>query len=134
MAIFPKDEWLIALEEKLNSDMDYGRIAKNWEGDMLFVIVPEKENDKSVKFSIDLWHGKCRNASILSESDNKSATFTLSGTYENYVRLLQGKIDPVQALLTRKLSVSGNMGTLMKNVPTVLDFVRCCREITDGFE
>jgi putative sterol carrier protein len=134
MAIFPKDEWLIALEEKLNSDMDYGRIAKNWEGDMLFVIVPEKENDKSVKFYLDLWHGKCRNASILSESDNKSATFTLSGTYENYVRLLQGKIDPVQALLTRKLSVSGNMGTLMKNVPTVLDFVRCCREITDGFE
>jgi len=134
MAIFPKDEWLIALKEKLNSDVDYGRIAKNWEGDMLFVIVPGKKDDKSVKFYLDLWHGKCRNAVVLGESDNKSASFTLSGTYENYVRLLQGKIDPIQALLTRKLSVSGNMGTLMKNIPTVLDFVRCCREITDGFE
>jgi hypothetical protein len=40
----------------------------------------------------------------------------------------------MQALLTRKLSVHGNMAVLMRSVPTVLDFVRCCREVTDSFE
>ena len=33
--------------------------------------------------------------------------------------------------LTRKLSVQGNMGLLMRNVPTVLDFVRCAQEVTE---
>jgi putative sterol carrier protein len=37
----------------------------------------------------------------------------------------------MQALMTRKLSVHGNMAVLMRNVPTVLEFVRCCREVTD---
>jgi hypothetical protein len=32
------------------------------------------------------------------------------------------------------LGVYGNMAVLMRSVPTVLDFVRCCREVTDGFE
>jgi putative sterol carrier protein len=39
----------------------------------------------------------------------------------------------MQALMTRKLHVQGNMATLMRNVPTVLDFVRCAREVTDAF-
>jgi hypothetical protein len=35
------------------------------------------------------------------------------------------------ALLSRKIHVHGNMAVMMRNVPTVLDFVRCCREVTD---
>ena len=36
-----------------------------------------------------------------------------------------------QAMLTRKLGVKGNMAVMMRNVPTVLDFVRCAGEVTD---
>jgi putative sterol carrier protein len=39
----------------------------------------------------------------------------------------------MQALMTRKISVKGNMAILMRSVPTVLDFVRCCREVTDSY-
>ncbi len=37
-AIFPSPEWLADLEAKLNSDEQYARIAKSWEGDMCVVI------------------------------------------------------------------------------------------------
>jgi putative sterol carrier protein len=40
----------------------------------------------------------------------------------------------MQAMLTRKLSVQGNMGLMMRNVPTVLDFVRCAQEVTEILE
>jgi hypothetical protein len=33
----------------------------------------------------------------------------------------------MQAMLTRRLQVSGNMAYILRNVPVVLDFVRCCR-------
>ena len=36
----------------------------------------------------------------------------------------------MQAMLTRKLDVKGNMAVMMRNVPTILDFVRCAREMT----
>jgi hypothetical protein len=37
------------------------------------------------------------------------------------------------AMMTNKLRVRGNMGYMMRNVPTVLDFVRCAGENTTGF-
>lgn len=56
--------------------------------------------------------------------------FTLKSSYDNFVSILQGKLDPTTAMLTNKLRVKGNMGYMMRNIPTVLDFVRCAREVT----
>jgi len=133
MAIFPTDGWVTALHEKLNTDEKYAQIARNWEGDMIFLVEPGGDILEPVIFYLDLWHGKCRNAYQVEADQEAKAVFTLKAPYDNYVRLLQGDLEPMQALLTRKISVQGNMAVLMRSVPTVLDFVRCCREITDGF-
>ena len=133
MAKFPQAEWVQALMEKLNSDERYGQIARNWEGDMTFQIAPGGELNKPVALYLDLWHGKCRDAYLIDDGADVKSVFILKGTYENYVRLLKGELEPMPALLTRKLGVQGNMAILMRNVPTVLDFVRCCREVTDSF-
>ncbi len=133
MATFPNEAWLQALMEKLNSDEKYAQIARNWEGDMTFEINPGGSLSEPVRFYLDLWHGQCREAHLIEEAGEYKSVFTLNGPYENYIRLLKGEIDPMQALLTRKLGVKGNMAVLMRSVPTVLDFVRCCREITDGY-
>ena len=133
MAKFPDVEWLQALMEKLNTDEKYAYTARNWEGDMVYQVDPGGNLSNPVTFYLDLWHGKCRAAYMVEEGKQVISAFTLRGPYENYVGLLSGEIAPMQALLTRKLSVQGNLPVLMRNVPTVLDFVRCCREITDSF-
>lgn len=133
MATFPKQEWLQVLMEKLNTDDHYAQVARNWEGDMIFEISPGGMLTEPTVFYLDLWHGKCRDAYIVDGDHDVKAVFTLQGPYDNYVRLLKGELDPMQALLTRKIGVQGNMVVLMRSVPTVLDFVRCCREITDGY-
>ena len=133
MAKFPTPEWVIALMEKLNTDEKYAQVAHNWEGDMGFVIDPSGPLTEEVKFYLDLWHGKCRDAFVVDESRQVKPVFTLRAPYENYVRLLMGEMEPMQALLTRKIGVQGNMAVIMRSVPTVLDFVRCCREVTDSY-
>jgi putative sterol carrier protein len=100
---------------------------------MIFEISPGGSLKEPISFYLDLWHGKCRDAYIVDGSRSVKAVFTLLGPYENYVRLLKGELDPMQALLTRKIGVQGNMAVLMRSVPTVLDFVRCCKEITDSY-
>jgi putative sterol carrier protein len=133
VATFPSEEWLQALVEKLNSDDKYAQIARNWEGDMAFVIEPGGPLKEDMKFYLDLWHGKCRDGYMIEPGQKVEAVFTLKGPYMNFKRILKGEVDPMQALLTRKVGVQGNMAVLMRSVPTVLDFVRCCREVTDGF-
>jgi len=132
---FPSSEWLQALEEKINSDQQYARIASNWEGDLLFVIEKDETQPSESFLYLDLWHGKCRQSFILDQTQvlEEKPTFTLSAPRKNFVRVLTGELDPLQAMLTRKLKVKGKMSYMMRNVPVVLDFVRCAREVpTEG--
>ena len=133
MAKFPSPEWLASLNEKLNTDERYAEVARNWEGDMVVTVQPGGALDREVIYYLDLWHGKCRSAYEVDGQGPPKAVLNLGLPYENGVKLLKGELDAMQALLTRKISVQGNMALLMRNVPTVLDFVRCCREVTDSF-
>lgn len=130
-AIFPSEEWLKGLESKLNSDERYADIAKNWEGDLFFFIEPEGNLKEPLTFYLDLWHGTCRKVEYqpAPESHPKPA-FTLTASYNNITAILSGKLNPMTAMMTSKLKVKGNMGYMMRNVPTVLDFVRVAQEVT----
>ncbi len=129
-AVFPSAEWLKDLENKLNTDERYAQIASKWEGDMYFVIEPDGNLKSQMVMYLDLWHGKCRSVEMVSDIASHSPAFTLKAGYVNFARVLKGDLDPMQAMLTRKLDVKGNMAVMMRNVPTVLDFVRCAREVT----
>jgi putative sterol carrier protein len=132
-AIFPSAEYIQALKDKLNSDERYSKIAQNWEGDMRLIVEPEGSLRETLWLYFDLWHGKCRDAYIEDQSSTKKPAFILNAPYGNFIKLLSGEIGPMQALMTRKLGVQGSMAYMMRNVPTVLDFVRCCQEITSSW-
>jgi len=129
--IFPSEEWLQGLEEKLNSDEKYGEIAKNWEGDLFFYIEPEGNLKEQLTFYLDLWHGKCRKVEYKPEPTTyPKPAFVLTASYDNIVAVLTGKLNPMTAMMTMKLKVHGSMAYMMRNVPVVLDFVRCAQEVT----
>jgi putative sterol carrier protein len=131
-AVFPSEEWLKGLETKLNSDEKYADIAKSWEGDLFFRIEAEGNLKEELTFYLDLWHGKCRKAVYKPDaSAYPKPVFVLSATYNNIVAVLTGKLSPMTAMMTMKLKVQGNMGYMMRNVPTVLDFVRVANEATE---
>jgi len=131
---FPSEAWLKALEDRLNSDARYAQVARNWEGDLAFVIEPDGsgELEAPIVFYVDLWHGKCRGSAVLNSIDERKPAFVLTASLKNYRNILAGRLDPMQAMLTRKLKVKGSMAYMMRNVPVVLDFVRVCKEVTQA--
>lgn len=130
-AIFPSEEWLKGLEEKLNSDERYAEIARKWEGDLFFFIEPDGNLTERLTFYLDLWHGKCRKVDFKPQPESyPNPTFTLTATYKNITAVLSGSLNAMTAMMTSKLKVKGSMGYMMRNVPTVLDFVRCAQEVT----
>lgn len=130
-AIFPSAEWLKELEVKLNSDEKYAEIAKNWEGDLFFNIEPEGNLTEPLTFYLDLYHGKCRKVEYKPDAATyPKPAFTLSASYNNITAVLTGKLNPMSAMMTMKLKVQGSMAYMMRNVPTVLDFVRVAQDVT----
>jgi putative sterol carrier protein len=132
MAIFPTEEWVQAFVDKLNTDEQYAEVAQKWEGDFYFIIEPDSGLKEEIIYYFDLWHGKCRDGYVVRDTADKDPVFILRAPYKNFARVVTGELHPMQAMMTRKLQVKGNMAVLMRNVPTVLDFVRCAREVTDS--
>ena len=137
-AAFPSQAWVEALVSVLNGDERYAQIARNWEGDLLFVVKPDgtegsAETERPSHIYLDLWHGECRSGRYLppEEESLPQPAFTLTAAFGQFTQILQGQLDPMQAMLTRRLQVAGNMAYILRNVPVVLDFVRCCR-LTGG--
>jgi putative sterol carrier protein len=134
MVAFPSQDWVDTLVAILNGDERYAEIARKWEGDILFVIKPDRPGADG-KFPapdhlyLDLWHGKCRSGSYHASGAGNvpAATFVFTSLFTNLAQILKGELDPMQAMLTRKLQVAGNMAYILRHVPVVLDFVRCCR-------
>ena len=127
---FPSEAWLKALEETINTDEKYAQTAKKWEGDIIFKITPDDKSsgELPILYYMDLWHGECREAKILSHIEEKSdAKFIFEMTRSQTIKILEGELDAIQAMVTRKLKVRGDIAYLLRNVPIVLDFIRCCR-------
>jgi putative sterol carrier protein len=133
MAKFPSAEWMQAIKDKLNTDEQYARIAKKWEGDLRIILEPDNSLKESMWLYFDLWHGKCRDAFIEDQSSSRTPALILKAPYGNIIKVLSGEVGVMQALMTRMVAVRANMALIMRNVPTVLDFVRCCHDVTQNW-
>jgi putative sterol carrier protein len=134
MAIpFPSEAWLKTLMVQLNQSQKYRDAAKGWEGDMWVVLEPEGGLKDTFGMYLDLWHGECRSVHVLAPGEEPKAAFVLRAPYSRFVDILQGKLDAITAMMTGRLSVKGNMAVMMRNIPTVLQFVKECRALDTDF-
>jgi putative sterol carrier protein len=131
-AIFPSADWLQGLKDQVNGDARYAQVARNWEGDLFFFIEPEGNLPEEITFYIDLFHGACPRAEYMADpAAHPKPAFIMRAKYNDITSILTGKLNPMTAMLTNKLRVQGSMTYMMRNVPTVLDFVRCAAEATE---
>lgn len=131
---FGSDEWVKQLMVELNQSDSYAEAAKNWEGDICFVIDPKGSTlSEEIYMYVDLWHGKCREGRILASKDELKPEFTIGGTVKAFREVIDDGLDPMKALLTRKLKLTGNMAKIMKNVKSANQLVLCCTYIPTDF-
>ena len=130
---FPSEEWIKAFKEELNKNEAYAEAAKDWEGDFLFIVTPDEGLDREYVFYVDLWHGKCREACMVPSRDAKKAEFVYEGKYSNWKKLISGELDPIQAVMTRKFKLSGNLVKVMRYTKAASELVKTASRIPTEF-
>jgi len=130
---FPSEEWIRAFKEELNKNEDYAEIAKDWEGDFLFIVTPDEKLDEETIFYVNLWHGKCRDVKVLSSRDEKETEFVYEGPYGNWLRLIAGEIDPIKGIMMRKFKLKGNMVKIMRYTRAALELVKTASRVPTEF-
>ena len=128
--LYPSEEWVEAWIEKLNEYEAYQKAAATWEGDFLFVLeeLPANRGEltETVTMYVDLWHGKCRDAWVVTPDKPapENVEFTYSGIYKNWVKLMKGEIGPIKGLLQQKFKLKGNMAKVLKATKAAMELVK----------
>lgn len=132
MAIpFLTDEWAVAFQSAVNGSAAYQAAAETWEGDFYFI--GELANGSQRVLYLDLWHGQCRNAVIVASAGEKSPEFEVSGKIGSWKKVIEKKVDPIQALMTRQLKLKGNMAKVLKSVKAAQELVNAATMVPTEF-
>ncbi|MBN1483536.1 MAG: SCP2 sterol-binding domain-containing protein [Chloroflexia bacterium] len=130
---FPSDAWIKELSRLLNESESYERSAKDWEGDFLFVIQEDDALADTAYLYMDLYHGKSPSAAELSGPEEKQAAYVLEAPFGTWRRVIEGKLDPIQGMMTRQLELSGNMMQIMRYPKAAKEIVSCCAVVPTDF-
>ena len=126
MAVFPSDEWLIEFRALVNGSDEYRDASKTWEGDIAFVM--EAEPDRGVPDDLvarlDLWHGECRDARMISEAEAERTAYGIRAPYSRWREVLDGELDPVKGMVQGKLKLRGDLAEIIRHVRAAQELVR----------
>jgi len=129
----PSDAWIKELSAQLNNSDAYERSAKDWEGDFVFVIQADSALPETAYLYLDLFHGKSPSARQLLAADEVKPAFTLSAPFSTWKRVIQGKLDPIQGMMTKQLRLQGDMMKIMRYPKAAKEIVSCCTRVPTDF-
>jgi putative sterol carrier protein len=130
---FPSDEWIKELCLQLNASEAYAQAAATWEGDNLFIVLPDADYQDTAYLYINLQHGKASDARQLSSPDEKKALFTTSAPFSIWRRVLEGRLDPLQGIFSGKLKLVGSMAQVQRNPKATYALVKVAAQIDSDF-
>lgn len=130
---FPSDEWIKELSTRLNASESYERSARDWEGDFIFVVEPDEAYRDTAYLFLGLLHGKSPDAAVLASQDDRESEFVIHAPFSTWRQVIEGKLDPIQGMMTRKLKLMGNMMKVMRYPKAAKEIVDCCALVPTDF-
>lgn len=118
MPVFPSREWTEAAIALLNADEETAEAGEGWEAD--FGVVIEAEPGKLPRafvVHIEPRDGKVKRFRVLEDPDDLEEiepAYLARAPYSVWKALLQGTLDPVEAVLRRRISVQGDVQPLVE--------------------
>ena len=131
---FPSDEWAKEYASQLNASEAYERSAKDWEGDFIFTVEADDTLAETAYLFVGLYHGKCTDTALVASEDEREAQFIIRASAANWRKVIEGKLDPIPAMMTRKLKLKGDMMKVMRYPKAAKEMVNCVSRVPTDFD
>jgi putative sterol carrier protein len=125
MVLFPSEEWISRYRDLINGSEEYREAAQTWEGDIAFFM--EAEPDRGVPEDLvallDLWHGECRGARMITAEQADAAAYGIRAPYSRWREVVLGDLEPVKAMVQGRLKLRGDLATIVRHVRAAKELV-----------
>ena len=126
--------WADALREVVNGDAAYRAAASHWTWPLAMVLEPAPTLGyaESVAAELVLDRGICRAATVLGP-EAVTAPIVLRAPYEVWKQVVRGELDPVSAVMTGRIKLSGAVMTLMTHARAAQALLACATRVPTAF-
>ncbi len=125
--------WLERWRDELNASEAYRHAARSWAWPVVLVV----RRDPGAGFSdersvyLDLFHGTCREVRIAGPTDRAAVPYVIEGDAKTWERILHRDLDPVMALMQRKLHLAkGGLLALSRQLRAARELVAAAARAT----
>lgn len=120
--------WLAAACRAVNASDDYRDRAGGWRWPLGLAFLGA--GDRPSRYArLDLHEGGCRGAAAITVEDYEQLSFRLAGSYAQWKRVLEGRIDPMRCLMTRQLVLDGDKLTVLRYLPAAKALMGALAEV-----
>jgi putative sterol carrier protein len=130
--LYPSDAWIKELQEICNADPEFRELSAHFSGNFIFRIEAEPGVLEKPVFLFclpDRGEGK-EALEIASPEERPDAEYIITGKYGVWKNVVQGKQEPLRALMTRKLKlIKGKQLKLLKEVKLALKLISNCTRV-----
>ncbi len=120
MPVFPSRAWAEAAMALVNADPDTVAAARGWTGDFGLIIEAERGRlDEHFVVWVRPEDGRVAELRVLADPDDLDEfepAYRVRAPYSIWKGLLLGSVDPVQAILQRRLRVEGDVQPILERM------------------
>ncbi|QQR90137.1 MAG: SCP2 sterol-binding domain-containing protein [Myxococcales bacterium] len=136
---FPSPEWTAAYKDAVNANQAYEQASADWtHGAVAMVVKADKaiglENDAAML--LDVHQGKCRNTEYFTNAEQakNKAAFVIEAPYPLWKEVVQGKVEPIKAMMQNKLKLTkGALPTMIRYVEGSKQLVQSASQVPTEF-
>lgn len=127
------EDWAQAYRDELNANDAYAEAGSDWEGPIALRVRADPqqglEEDRAVV--LDLHHGECREVEVdEGEAAGSEADHVIEASYDTWLKVLDGELQPLKALMFGKLKlVQGSLTALMPYTRASQEMVASAQEV-----
>jgi putative sterol carrier protein len=133
---FPSPEWADAFKQAIQSSAQYKTAGADWTHGPVALVV-KADQQLGIADDIGLWldldRGACRDARIVPRSEAERAPFCIAGEYARWKSVIRKEIDPIKAMMQKKLELKGQMTIIVKYVNASKELVECATRVPTQF-
>jgi putative sterol carrier protein len=136
MIAFPSEEWAAAFKTAIEGSAGYKAAAAQWTHGPVALVVkadPAIGVAEDTGLWLDLHQGVCREAKMVGRDEAEKAPFCIAGDYARWKSVLRKEIDPIKAMMQKKLELKGQMTIIVKFVNASKELVECATRVPTKF-
>jgi putative sterol carrier protein len=130
---FPSDEWCEEFARQINTSKVYEKAAKTWEGDLMIIVEADKVSSENYYIFLGLYHGKCTELSMIASEKAREVEYIIRGSYTTFRKCMEGKTNPVAAMMKRKIKLEGNLLNIARYPKAGLELINILSRVDTEF-